>query len=327
MPQKLFSQAIIEAQAQAMREDPTIFVAGEDLEMGGVWSTAVGLKKEFGSRVFNTPIAESALTGLAIGSAATGMRPIIEIMFMDFITIAMDQIVNQMAKMKYMFGGKTQLPLVLLTHSGAGHANAAQHSQSLEAWFCHIPGLKVVMPSDPYDGKGLMASAIRDDNPVIYITNKLLLSLRGDVPNEPYAIPLGQAEVKREGTDVTVVALGPMVREALTAAEALAERGVSVEVVDPRTLSPLDSDTILQSVRKTGRAVVAHEAVQFGGFGAEVAAQIGQHAFDSLDAPVLRVGAPFSPVPFSPKLEKAWLPGAQDVITAIEALVPAAAIS
>ncbi|MCY3886940.1 MAG: alpha-ketoacid dehydrogenase subunit beta [Chloroflexi bacterium] len=325
MPEKLFSQGIVEAQAHEMRTDPTIFVAGEDIELGGVFATAKGLREEFGSRVFNTPIAEAAMTGLAIGAAATGMRPIVEIMFMDFMTVAMDQVVNQMAKMRYMFGGETRLPLVLITHAGAGHQNAAQHSQSLEAWFCHVPGLKVVWPSDPYDGKGLMIAAIRDDNPVIYITNKLALGTRADVPDDAYTVPIGKAAVKREGEDVTVVAVGAMVPEAIKAADAVAERGLSVEVVDPRTLSPLDTDTIVRSVRKTGRAIVAHEAVQFCGYGAEVAAQIAQHAFDALDAPVLRVGAPFSPVPFNPNLEKAWLPGAEEIIASIEQLIPTGA--
>ena len=324
MPQKLFSQGIIEAQAHEMRNDPTIWVCGEDIEVGGVFATAKGLRDEFGSRVFNTPIAEAGTAGLAIGSAATGMRPIIEIMFMDFMTVAMDQVVNQMAKMRYMFGGETQLPLVLITHAGAGHQNAAQHSQSLEAWFCHVPGLTVIWPSDPYDGKGMMTAAIRDDNPVIYVTNKLALGTRGEVPDEDYIVPIGKAVVKREGEDVTVVAVGAMVTEAIKAAETMAARGVSVEVVDPRTLSPLDTDTIIASVRKTGRAVVAHEAVEFCGYGAEVAAQIAQHAFDDLDAPVLRVGAPFSPVPFNPTLEKAWLPGAAEIVVRIEQLIPTA---
>ena len=237
----------------------------------------------------------------------------------------MDQIVNQMAKMKYMFGGKAQLPIVLLTHQGGGRSMGAQHSQTLEAWFCHIPGLKVVTPATPYDAKGLMVAALRDDNPVIYITNKLGIGMRGDVPEELYEIPLGLADVKREGSDITVIALSSMVQEALAAAEELATRGVSVEVVDPRTLSPLDSETILASVKKTGRAVVAHEAVTFCGFGAEIAAQIAEEAFDYLDAPVKRVGAPFSPVPFNPAMEKAWLPSRTDVIAAVESLIPAVA--
>ena len=325
MSEKLFSQGIVEAQAHEMRADPTIIVAGEDIELGGVFATAKGLREEFGSRVLNTPIAEAAMTGLAIGAAATGMRPIVEIMFMDFMTVAMDQVVNQMAKMRYMFGGETRLPLVLITHAGAGHQNAAQHSQSLEAWFCHVPGLKVVWPSDPYDGKGLMIAAIRDDNPVLYITNKLALGTRADVPDDAYTVPIGKAAVKREGEDVTVVAVGAMVSEAIKAADAVAERGLSIEVVDPRTLSPLDTDAIVRSVRKTGRAIVAHEAVQFCGYGAEVAAQIAQHAFDELDAPVLRVGAPFSPVPFNPNLERIWLPGAEEIIASIEQLIPTGA--
>ena len=324
MSEKKFWKSVAEAQAEAMRQDRTVFLAGQDVEMGGLWSTARGLKEEFGrERVFDTPISEAVMAGLAIGAAAGGLRPIVEISIMDFITLAMDQIVNQMAKMKYMFGGKPRLPLVLTTHAGAGRNSAAQHSQSLEAWFCHVPGLIVVMPSDPYDAKGLMHSAIRSDDPVIYIMNKRLVGLRGEVPDEPYTVPLGKAAVKREGSDVTVVAMGPLVREALKAADALAERGISVEVVDPRTLSPLDLDTIIASVQKTGRAVVAHEAVRVCGVGAEIAAEISERAFDSLDAPVRRVGAPFSPTPFSPALEPLWLPGAAQVTAAIESLLPA----
>lgn len=326
MTVKKYWQGMVEAQAWEMEHDPTIFIAGEDVEMGALWSTASGLYDRFGpERVRNTPISESVMAGLALGAAAGGLRPIIEIMFIDFIAISMDQIVNQMAKMKYMFGGKARLPLVLLTHAGAGRNMAAQHSQSLEIWFTHVPGLKVVMPASAYDAKGLMHAAIRDDNPVIYISNKRLLGLRGEVPDEPFVVPLGKADVKREGTDVTVVATGALVQDALKAAEELAERGVSVEVVDPRTLSPLDTETILASVRKTKRVVVAQEAVKFCGFGAEIAAQIAEYAFDYLDAPVKRVGAPFSPVPFAPNLEKAWLPGKADILAAVREIVPAAA--
>ena len=322
---KKFWQAVAEAQAWEMEHNPDIFLAGQDIEMGSLWSTAAGLREKFGpDRVRNTPLSESAMAGLAIGAAAAGMRPIVEIMFIDFMAVCMDQIVNQMAKMKYMFGGKAKLPLVIVTHEGAGTSMAAQHSQSLEAWFCHIPGLKVVMPSGPYDGKGLMHSAIRSDDPIIYITNKRALGLRADVPEEPFTVPLGKADVKHEGTDVTVVATGALVKDALYTAKELGRRGVSVEVVDPRTLSPLDSETILESVKKTGRVVVAQEAVRFCGFGAEIAAQIADEGFDYLDAPVKRVGAPFSPVPFSPVLEQAWLPGKAQIIAAIEEIVPAA---
>lgn len=328
MSVKKYWEGIVEAQAYEMERDPTIFVAGEDVQMGGLWATERGLFARFGpERVRNTPVAESAILGLGVGAALLGMRPIVEIMFADFMAVCLDQAVNQAAKIKYMLGGEARLPLVVLTHQGAGRSMAAQHSQSLEAWFCHVPGLKVVMPATPYDAKGLMHAAIRDDNPVVYITNKRLLGLRAEVPDEAYAIPLGQASVCREGTDVTVVATGAMVKEALDAATELAQRGVEVEVVDPRTLSPLDSETIVQSVRKTGRVVVAQEAVMFSGFGAEIAAQIADLAFDYLDAPVKRVGAPFCPVPFSPPLEQAWLPDKTQIVARIAELVPVGAAS
>ena len=323
MPIKTVTQAIPEALGQEMTRDPDIFFAGEDLSVGGAFGTSKGLKEVYGDRVIDTPISESAIAGLAVGAAAAGLRPVIEIMFMDFVGVCMDELVNQMAKMKYMFGGKATLPIVVTTAAGAGFSMAAQHSQSLEAWFCHIPGLKVVMPSSAYDTKGLLISAIRDDNPVIFIVIKRNLALRDEVPDEPYAIPLGVAEVKREGSDVTVVATGHMVSQAQRAADQLAERGVSVEVVDPRTLSPLDMDTIIASVQKTSRAVVAQEGVQFCGFAAEIAAAIQEQAFDYLDAPVKRVGAPFSPVPFSPALEKVWLPGADDIVAAVDEILPA----
>ncbi len=323
MSEKSFTKSIVEAMRQEMERDPSVFLAGEDVRVGGVFGTDAGLFKEFGEeRVWDTPITESGIAGLAVGSAAAGLRPIVEIMFMDFVGVCMDQIVNQMAKMKYMFGGKATLPIVVRTHSGAGRSMAAQHSQSLEAWFCHVPGLKVVMPSTPYDAKGLLIASIRDDNPVIFIENKRALALRGEVPDEPYEVPLGVAEVKREGDDITVVATGYLVKDALEVAEEFAGRGVSVEVIDPRTLSPLDMDTIIASVQKTSRAVVAQEAVTFAGFAAEIAASIQERAFDYLDAPVKRVGAPFSPVPFSPVLEQAWLPGKETLAAAIEEIVP-----
>ena len=265
----------------------------------------------------NTAISELALTGLGVGAAAVGLRPVIEIMIMDFVTVAMDQIVNQMAKMKYMLGGQAVLPIVVTTHAGVDSSSAAQHSGSLEAWFCHVPGLKVVMPTSAYDAKGLMAAAIRDDNPVIFISNKRCLQTSCDVPDTPYTLPLGVAEVKRPGTDLTLVATGRLLLDALEAADVLADEGLSLEVIDPRTLSPLDMDTILASVRKTSRAVVAHEAVRFCGLGAEIAATIADEAFDYLDAPVKRVGAPFTPVPFAPLLEKDYLPGKASILQAV----------
>jgi acetoin:2,6-dichlorophenolindophenol oxidoreductase subunit beta len=310
-----YVQAVNEALAQALLADERVFIAGEDVgTYGSVFGVTRGLMERFGAhRVVDTPISEAALMGLGVGAAATGTRPVIDIMFMDFIGIAMDQLVNQAAKMKYMFGGKAVLPLTIHTMAGAGTSMAAQHSQSLEAWLCHVPGLKVVMPSGAYEAKGLLLSAIDEDNPVVVINNKIALGHSAHVPEEPYRIPLGVAHVVREGTDVTVVALSRMVLEALKAADELAEEGVSVEVIDPRTLSPLDIGTIVASVRKTNRVVVAQEAVRFGGFGAEIAAQVQEEAFDHLDAPVGRVGAPFSPVPFSPVLERAWVPSAETI--------------
>ena len=318
-----YRKAIAQALRDEMERQPESFIVGIDIEPGGTFMTNEGLLERLGpERVRDAPISETALVGLAVGAAAVGMRPVVEIQLIDFATVAMDQIVNQMAKMKYMFGGKARLPIVLLTHQGGGRSMGAQHSQTLEAWFCHIPGLKVVTPATPYDAKGLMVAALRDDNPVVYITNKLGIGMRGEVPDDLYEVPIGLADVKRAGDDVTLIALSSMVQDALAAADELAERGISVEVVDPRTLSPLDSATILESVKKTSRAVVAHEAVTFCGFGAEIAAQIAEEAFDYLDAPVKRVGAPFSPVPFNPTLEKAWLPGKAEIISTIESLIP-----
>jgi pyruvate/2-oxoglutarate/acetoin dehydrogenase E1 component len=315
--------AILEAQTQLLREDPNIFIAGEDVALyGGVFGTSRGLLNEFGpQRIIDTPIAESGIIGLAIGAAAAGLRPIVEIMFMDFVGVCMDQLVNQLAKMRYMFGGKATLPVTVRTMAGAGRNMAAQHSQSLEAWFCHVPGLKVVMPSTPYDAKGLLVAAVRDDNPVIVIDNKLLLGSRGNVPEELYEVPLGKARVAREGSNFTIVATSRMVNEALTAAEVLAQDGLDVEIVDPRTLQPLDVESIVASVRKTHRALVAHEAVRFGGIGGEIVAQIQEEAFDYLDAPVGRVGAPFSPVPFSPPLEKEYVPNAERIAAEVRRIL------
>lgn len=318
-----YVQAFNEAIRQEMAADDNVFCAGEDIgAFGGVFQTYAGLQKEFGERrVVDTPISEQAIIGLGVGAAVTGLRPIVDIMFMDFICVAFDQIVNQAAKLKYMFGGSATIPLTITTGGGAGLSAGAQHSQSLEALLCHIPGLKVVQPSNPYDMKGLMTACIRENNPTIMIKHKRLLGMQGEVPEEPYAIPLGVAKVLREGTDVTVVGWGRMVNEALTVANKLAEDGISVEVIDPRTLQPLDTATIVASVRKTNRVIVVHEAVRFGGLGAEIAAQIQEEAFDYLDAPVGRIAAPFSPVPFTPTLEQAYIPSVADIEAKIRAIV------
>ncbi|OZE93672.1 alpha-ketoacid dehydrogenase subunit beta [Rhodococcus sp. 15-2388-1-1a] len=318
-----YVKAYNEAVAQVMREDDNVFVAGEDVAAyGGVFHMYDGLLAEFGSRrMVDTPIAEMGLIGLGVGAAARGLRPIIDIMFMDFLAVALDQVVNQAAKMKFMYGGEVKVPMVIAVAYGAGVSAGAQHSQSLEAWLAHTPGLKVVMPSNAYDAKGLMVSAVRDDNPVVFMLNKVLLGARAEVPEDVYAIPLGEASVARDGEDVTIVAFGRMVSEALKAADILAESGVSVEVVDPRTVQPLDTATIVKSASKTNRILVVHEAVTFGGIGAEVAAQIQEEAFDYLDAPVLRVGAPFTPVPFSTPLEKAYVPDADRIVAGVRRLL------
>lgn len=314
-----YVMAFNEAVRQAMEEDDDVFVAGEDVgAFGGVFGTFGGLQKKFGERrVVDTPISEQAIVGLGIGAAVTGLRPIVDLMFMDFLCVALDQIANQAAKLKYMFGGNATLPLTITMTGGAGLSAAAQHSQSLEAILCHIPGLKVVYPSNPNDMKGLMRSCILEDNPTVMVKHKRLLGMTGAVPEEPYEIPLGQARVAREGTDVTVVAWGRMANETLAAAERLAGEGISCEVIDPRTLQPFDTDTIVESARRTNRILVVHEAVRFGGLGAEIAAQVQEAAFDHLDAPVGRIGAPFSPVPFSPVLEKDYVPDAKRIAEGI----------
>ena len=314
-----YVMAFNEAVRQAMEADEDVFAAGEDIgAFGGVFGTFGGLQAKFGEhRVVDTPISEQAIIGLGLGAAVTGLRPIVDLMFMDFMCVAMDQIVNQVAKIKYMFGGKARVPLTITTAGGAGLSAGAQHSQSLEAILCHIPGLMVVYPSNPYDMKGLMTACIREDNPTIMVKHKRLLGMSAMVPEEPYEIPLGKARILRKGDDATVVAYGRMANEALAAAELLAGDGIECEVIDPRTLQPFDTETVVGSVRRTNRAVVVHEAVRFGGLGAEIAAQIQEEAFDHLDAPVARVAAPFSPVPFSPVLEQQYLPDAARIAAAI----------
>ncbi len=311
-----YVQAITDGVRQVLQEQDNAFVAGEDVAgAGSVFGYYKGLLEEFGpERIFDTPISESGIVGLGVGAAATGCRPVIDIMFMDFMGECMDEVVNQLAKMRYMFGGHATLPVTILTMAGAGLSMAAQHSQSLEAWFCHLPGLKVVMPTTPYDAKGLIIAAARDDNPVIVVLNKMSLAITGEVPIEPYEIPIGQAKVVREGTNLTIVALGRMMHEAMKAVDGLKELGIDPEIIDPRSLQPFDTDSVITSVQKTHRALIVHEAVRFGGMGGEIAAQVQEHAFDYLDAQVARVGAPFSPVPFSPVLEAHYVPNATWIV-------------
>ncbi|QEC46531.1 dehydrogenase [Baekduia soli] len=314
--------AVNEAMAQEMDADESVVVIGEDVaRLGGIFQATKGLHERFGAaRVRNTPISEGGFTGAAVGAAMTGLRPIVEIQIFDFVTMAMDAIVNQAAKMRFMTGGQTTIPMVVRGPGGGGVRLAAQHSQSLEAWFAHIPGLKVVVPSGPYDAKGLLAAAIRDDNPVIFIESKSLLFSEEEVPEERYAIELGTAAIKRAGTDVTIIATQGMVTQALRAAGRLSRDGIEAEVIDPRTIYPLDLETIVASVARTNRVVVAHEAVGFCGFGAEVAALVSEHAFDELDAPVLRVSAPHRPMPYQKDLERATMPEADAIVDAVRRL-------
>jgi pyruvate dehydrogenase E1 component beta subunit len=320
-PRKIpYILAITEGVRQALQQYPEAFLAGEDVAgAGSVFGCYRGLLAEFGPRrVIDTPISEAGIIGLGVGASATGLRPIIDIMFMDFIGECMDEIANQMAKMRFMFGGKAKLPVTVLTFAGAGMSFAAQHSQSLESWLVHLPGLKVIMPATPYDMKGAIIAAVRDENPVFVIMNKVSLPLMGEVPEAPYAIEIGKASIARPGADFTIVATGRMRGEALNAAEQLAKDGIDAEVIDPVTLQPFDTATVVASVKKTHRALVVHEAVRFGGFGAEIASQIQELAFDYLDAPIGRLGAPFGPVPFSPALEKLYLPDAAKIVAEVK---------
>jgi pyruvate/2-oxoglutarate/acetoin dehydrogenase E1 component len=318
-----YVKAFNEALMQLMADDGDVVVIGEDVAgYGGVFHAFDGLLKAYGEkRVIDTPISEMGFIGMGVGAAARGLRPVCDLMFFDFIGVCLDQVYNQAAKLKFMFGGDVTVPLTITTAGGAGMSAGPQHSQSLEAWLAHVPGLKVALPSSPHDMKGLMVGAVRDDNPTIVILNKRMLGTRGPVPEELYEIPLGEANTVRAGNDVTVIAVGRMVVEAMTAARTLAESGVDLEVIDVRTVQPLDSKRILDSVRRTNRAVVVHEAVTFGGIGAEIAAQIQEEAFDYLDAPVLRLGAPFSPVPFSPVLERAYIPDSARIVDGVRRLL------
>ncbi len=322
-----YVMALNEALREEMRRDPRVFVMGEDVAIwgnrGGVYGVTQGLYDEFGpERVRDTPISEEAIVGTAVGAAVTGMRPVAEIMYIDFMALAMDPLVNQGAKLRYMFGGKARVPVVIRTQEGTGRGIAAQHSQSLEAWFVHVPGIKVCVPSTPYDAKGLLKTAIRDDNPVMFIEHKMLYATRGPVPEEEYTIPFGVADVKREGRDVTFIGIHTMVIKGLAAAEKLAAEGISVEVIDPRTLVPLDIETIVNSVKKTGRVVIAHEACERGGVAGEIAMQIMEHAFDYLDAPIVRVAGRNVPIPYNQRLERAAVPQEEDIIAAIRRIVP-----
>jgi len=311
-----FGDAIREALAEELRRDPTVFMLGEDIaEAGTTFKVLNGLVEEFGKeRILDTPISEPGFTGLAVGAAMTGMRPVVDIMFGDFSGLIMDQVANQAAKIHYMSGGKLKVPMVLRTTMGAGRRSAAQHSQSLHAWYSHIPGLKVVVPSTPYDAKGLMKSAIRDENPVVILEDKMMYkTVKGPVPAEEYTVPLGVADVKREGTDITLVATSSMVYVALEAAKLLEDIGISAEVVDPRTLVPLDKQTLIESAKKTSRVIVIDEGYEQYGVTAELASVIADGAFYYLDAPVKRMGAMNVPIPFSPALEDLTIPNAQGV--------------
>jgi pyruvate dehydrogenase E1 component beta subunit len=318
-----FLEALNEALRQEMERDPTVIVMGEDVGVyGGVFGVTKGLLEKFGfERVIDTPISEAGFIGAAVGAAATGLRPVVELMFVDFFGVAMDQIYNQAAKMRYMFGGKIKVPITIRTTIGGGLSAAAQHSQVLYSIFAHVPGLKVVVPSTPYDAKGLLISSIRDDNPVMFFEHKLLYPIKGPVPEEPYTIPLGKADVKREGSDVTVIGLALTVHQALEAANILAKEGISVEVVDPRTIVPFDKEAILKSVRKTGRVVIVDEDYDRCGFASWVAAIIADEALEYLNAPIKRITTPNVPIPFSPPLEKYILPSTEKIVRVVKALL------
>ena len=319
MAEIMYRDALRQALFEEMEKDPTVFIMGEGIAgRGGSYKVTEGLLKEFGSgRVVDTPLSEATFTGAAVGAALVGMRPIVEILFVDFTALVMDQLINQAAKYEFMSGGQGKVSMVLRTQGGAGNGLAGQHSQSLEALYYHIPGLKLVMPSTPYDAKGLLKAAIRDDDPVIFLEHKLLYMTTGEVPEEEYIIRLGQAEIKRAGEDITVVTYSYMTLKCLEAAEALAQEGISVEVVDLRTLTPLDKGTILDSVEKTGRAIVVHEAVKRGGVGGDIAAMIMEEAYDDLDAPVMRIAGKNTTIPYNLELEKACTPSVEEIVEGI----------
>jgi pyruvate dehydrogenase E1 component beta subunit len=315
-----FSQATLEAMEEEMLLDDRIFIMGEDIaRQGGIFGQFKGLPQKFGfERVIDTPISETAIVGAAVGAALAGMRPVADMHFADFMGVCMDEIFNQMAKIRYMFGGQTSMPVVLRAPDGLTIQAAAQHSQSIEAWFLHIPGLKVVAPSNPADAKGLLKSALRDNNPVLYFENKVLFKQKGLVPDGDYTVPIGKANIVKEGGDVTIVSYSIMMNTVLEASQALEKDGISAEVIDLRTISPIDKETILNSVKKTKRIALAHEAVKQGGVGAEISAIVAEEAIDYLDAPIIRFGAPFVPVPFSPALEKGVRVSAEDIVNGIK---------
>jgi pyruvate/2-oxoglutarate/acetoin dehydrogenase E1 component len=322
-PELTYLEAVREALSQEMRRDPEVFLLGEDIGVyGGAFGVTRGMLEEFGpERVRDTPISEAAIAGTATGAALMGMRPVMEIMFMDFLTISMNQLVNQAAKIRFMFGGKASIPMVIRAPAGSGTGAAAQHSQSLEAWFVHTPGIKVVAPATPYDAKGLLITAIRDNNPILFMEHKLLYRTKGPVPQELYTIPLGQAKVRHEGRHLTILAYSIMVPRSLEAAEQLSGEGIEAEVVDLRSLKPLDVDTIVQSVSKTGRVLIVHEAPRTGGFGGELAAVVADsEAFDYLDAPIRRLAGRDIPIPYNRSLERATVPQVEDIVRAARAL-------
>lgn len=318
-----FREAIREAMIEEMERDPTIFILGENVaERGGVYQVTKGILDRFGKdRIIEMPISESGFVGAAVGAALLGTRPIVDLMFDDFLPLAMDQIVNHAAKMRYMYGGKASVPMVVRSFFGAGTNWGCSHSQSLEAWFVHCPGLKVVMPSTPADAKGLLKSAIRDDDPVLFFEHRLLYAMKGEIPEGEYMIPLGQADVKRQGRDVTVVATAMMVYKSLEAAVELSKEDIEIEVIDPRSLAPLDCETLVNSVKKTGRLLIVHEACKTGGIGGEIAAIAAKEAFGYLDAPIERIGSPDIPVPFSPLLENYYIPKKEDIVATVKKML------
>ena len=317
MPEQTYLEAIRAGLQEEMRSNSSVYVFGEDVALGGPFGVTEGLAEEFGvNRMVNTPISEGTVMGLAIGAATAGLRPVVEIMFIDFITLAMDQLVNHAAKLHYMSGGQLRIPLTVRVQCGISGTMGAHHSQSLEAWLAHVPGLKVVMPATPADAKGLLKSAIRDDSPVVFVEHRGLYWSKGKVPDRDVVVAIGKASIVREGNDLTIVALSSMIVPALAAADELAAVGISAEVVDPRSISPLDMTTVANSVKKTGRMIVVHEAVEQGGIGAEIVAQLQQEAFYYLDSPIIRLAAPYAPVPASPPLEKSFVPGQEQIIQA-----------